>query len=90
MMYHFDSIKPVKVWPDAKPLTKVARNRTQPRIAGMRVVILITVKINSVNYPTGDRVNQTCLGILHLSGQEYGFPPGRFIPLRAHGYQYRV
>lgn len=49
MMYIWVSGKPVKVRLDAKPFTKVARNRTQPRIAGMRIVILVTVRHTSIS-----------------------------------------
>lgn len=42
MMYVWASGKPMEVRLDAKPFTKVARDRTQPRIAGMSIVILIT------------------------------------------------
>jgi len=77
--------KPVEVWLDTKPSTKVTRNGTQPRIADMRVVILVTVKNQLGQFWTGDHFNRPYLRIRHLSGQVYVFPPGRFIPSRAHG-----
>jgi hypothetical protein len=59
--------KPMKVWPDTKPFTEVARNRTQPRIAGMRIVTLITVKINLVSY-------QQEIVSIKLASEYYTFP----------------
>jgi hypothetical protein len=46
-MMHVSAVavgKTMKMWPDAKPFTKVARDWTQPRIACMRVVIFVAVK----------------------------------------------
>ncbi len=70
MMHVRASGKPVEVWLDAKPSTKVTCDWTQPRIAGMRVVILVTVKNQLDQFLTGNHVNQSYLGIGHLSGQE--------------------
>jgi hypothetical protein len=84
MMYVSARGNPVEVWPNAKPFTKVARNRTQPRVAGMDVVILVAVKNQLGQYGQEISSSQTYLGMIHLSRQEYVFPPGRFIPLRAH------
>jgi hypothetical protein len=42
--------EPVEVWLDAKPSTKVTCNGTQPRITGMRVVILVAVKNQLGNF----------------------------------------
>ena len=44
MMHVQASSNPVEVWLDAKPSTMVTCNRTQPRIAGMSVMILVAVK----------------------------------------------
>lgn len=43
MMHIRACSKPMEVWLDAKPSTKVTRNGTQPRITGMRVMILVAV-----------------------------------------------
>jgi hypothetical protein len=48
MMHVRASGKPVEVWLDAKPSTKVTHNGTQPRIAGMRVMILVAVVKNQL------------------------------------------
>ena len=36
-----------------------------------------------------DILDKTCLGMLHLS-EQYVFPPGCLIPLRAHTWPYHV
>ena len=50
MMHVQASSKPMEVWLDTKPSTKVTCNRTQPRIAGMRVMILVAVKNQLGNF----------------------------------------
>jgi len=63
MMHVRASGKPVKVWLDAKPSTKVTRNGTQPCIAGMRVMILVAVKNQLGQFWTEDHFNRSYLGI---------------------------
>ena len=76
--------EPVTVGLNAKPFAKFAWCWTQPRVARMSIVLLITGESSYSEFRDGT-VKCACLGIQHRSGQEYVVPLDSVIPLREQG-----
>jgi hypothetical protein len=74
--------KPVEVWLNTKSSTMVTCNGTQPRIAGMHVMILVAVKNQLGQFWTGDHsIDHTVPGNTTTLRAGICFPTRSFHPL---------